>query len=122
GRQHGVRQLAPLRDEIHASQPLRERLGPIRLNSTSDANLWGEVQRLFLRLGPAEGRQWVRRAAEWTAQAGAQLTAQPAPSLHDESEVEIYPGLSGGITAPGLMLSPSAPLHPLVGEGPWEGG
>jgi hypothetical protein len=115
-----ARQLAPLREEIERSPELRDRLGGFRLYSTTDADLWGEAQRLFLRLAPAEAQRWSRRALEAAAQAGAQCVTRPGPCLRDAVEEEVYPGLGGGIAAAGLVLSPTAPLHPLVGEGPWE--
>ncbi len=118
--EHG-RQLAPLREEIEGSPELRERLGRFRLYSASDADLWGEVQRLFLRLGPAEAERWSRRALEIAEEAGARLVSRPGPSLRDETEEEVYPGLGGAVSAAGLVLSPAASLHPLVSAGPWEG-
>jgi hypothetical protein len=96
-------------------------LGPFRLFGDSDADLWGEMHRLFLRLGPAEAQQWSRRALEAAAQAGARPVTRSLPSLRDETEEEVYPGLDGSVAAPGLVLSPAAPLHALVGEGPWPG-
>jgi hypothetical protein len=114
-------QLAPLREEIESSPQLRERLGSFRLFSQSDADLWGETQRLFLRLAPAEVRQWSRRAQEAAAQAGARLVSRPTPALRDEADEEVYPALDGDIAAAGLVLSSAAPLHPRLGDGPWEG-
>jgi hypothetical protein len=91
-----ARQLASLREEIERSPELRERLGGFRLYSASDADLWGEVQRLFLRLAAAEARCWSRRALELAAQAGAQGVTRPGPCLRDAVEEEVYPGLGGG--------------------------
>ncbi len=116
GAQEGVRRLKRLREEIEGSRQLQDRLGPVRLGSAEDGALWGEVQRLFLRLSPSEAQHWSRRALQLAQQDGAAAGSSTPVRLFDESEGEVYSGLEGQIEARGLTLSPTAPLHPLLGE------
>jgi hypothetical protein len=115
-----LRYLSGLREDVEGSPQLQERLGPFRLRSRSDADLWGEIQRLFLRLSPAEARSWLRRVGA-VLPGGGLREAPPTKSLCDEADEEIYAGLTGSVEATGLQLSTGAPLHPLLGNGPWEG-
>jgi hypothetical protein len=112
--------LAALRAEVEGSARLQERLGPFRPQAATDAELWNEVQRLLLRLAPPDAQQWSARAAELACEAGARPASWVAHCLLDESSEVVYPGLTGSVEAPGLVLSPRATLHPALG-GPFTG-
>lgn len=111
--------LSRLRREIEGSRHLQERLGAIDLQGAGDRELWGEIQRLFLRLNPAEAQRWSQRAAGLARQAGAVAQTQDVQCLCDDVEEGVYPGLAGAVSAPGLQLSASAPVHRLLAA---EGG
>ena len=118
--------LAGLVAELKADPRAAPILGPDDLEAAgqaaSDAEAWGAVQRLLLRLPAAAAATWRARALACAGRAGARAdesdAAFPGPGdtlpLDDGDEV-IYPGLCGAIRAPGLRAARSAPIDPRLG-------
>ena len=111
--------LAGLVAELKADPRAAPILGPDDLEAAgqaaSDAEAWGAVQRLLLRLPAAAAATWRARALACAGRAGARAdesdAAFPGPGdtlpLDDGDEV-IYPGLCGAIRRP----RPPAPRGP----------
>jgi hypothetical protein len=80
----------------------------------SDDEIWGDVQRLLLRVPPPLADEWRQRSLQHAEQAGGLPDESPAtilPLLRDEV---IYPGLTGSIQAGGLRSAAGAALDPRV--------
>jgi hypothetical protein len=89
--------------------------GKAQVRTGSDEEIWGDVQRLLLRLPPALAEEWQRRSLQLAEQAGARANEETSsPALPLAEEKWIYPGLSGAVRAAGLRSSPTARLDPRI--------
>jgi hypothetical protein len=110
--------LTPLRQAFESAEVLRGHLGPVRCQGATDAEIWGEVQLLLLRLPGSLAVTWRQQAARLAQEAGARLDHSPTnadlvPWSRDE---EVYPGLLGSVQARGLRLERTAPLPASLGS------
>ncbi len=107
--------LNPLRDEILAQKSgLTIELGALKLREDSDAWLWRDVQLLLLRLPADQAVRWRDRARLIAEGVQCQITVHNVARFSFHTEELLFPGLEGAIQAPGLGLSPDAPLEPRV--------
>jgi len=95
----------------------------VSLQSSSDAQLWNEIQRKLLRVPKNVAQSWRERALMLAHEAGAipdwsERSLLALPFIRDEA---IYPGLTGTIQARGLRFSTNKPLHPRVQGGMLDG-
>jgi hypothetical protein len=111
--------LTKLREAVLTAPDLRPYLGDLKLQSTNDADLWNEVQRLFLRLPTSLAESWRQRTLGIVEQVGVRSDCQNVIELPfrdkilNEREI-LYPGLTGSVQTPGLCLSATAPLDSRV--------
>src|SRR5262249_36659753 len=88
------------------------RLGPVNkpipAPTGNDDEIWGDVQRLLLRLPPGVADEWRRRSLQHAEQAGARADTSPVTVLPLPWDEVVYPGLTGAVQAAGLRSSPSA--------------
>lgn len=84
------------------------------LREESDEAIWANVQHLLLRVPAYLAGEWRRRGRELAEQAGARVDESAAVALPLGRDELIYPGLTGGASAPGLRSTVSAPLDPRV--------
>jgi hypothetical protein len=109
----GPRLLALTR-AIVQDERLRAHLKGSFLADGDDEQIWGEAQRLLLRVPAALADEWRHRSQALAEQAGGRLDEWAAASLPLPWDEAIYPGVTGEIRAAGLRSVPTAALGPRV--------
>jgi hypothetical protein len=84
------------------------------IGEQDDAAIWGDVQRLLLRVPAYLADEWRRRAGELVARAGAEVDENATVVLPLGRDETVYPGLSGAVRATGLRSGASAEPDPRV--------
>jgi hypothetical protein len=80
------------------------------LREHDDEAIWGDVQRLLLRVPTYLAAEWRQRGRQFAEQAGARADDGSAVSLPLVKDETIYPGLAGSVQAAGLRSSAAAAL------------
>lgn len=99
------RKLINLHDAFMADSELHYYLGSFQLKSTTDGDLWNEIQRLLLRVPAHIANKWRQRAKKFAEEVGASEDKRALLKVPSSWDEIIYPGLSGSVQAQGLRLS-----------------
>lgn len=115
--------LSRLRDAFVSDKKLATYLGKVELKSTTDSDLWDEIQRKLLRVPESLAKSWRERALELAAEAGAreEKSQESLVKLPFHRDEVIYPALTGGVRAEGLCLSANTPMEARVAVDVKEG-
>jgi hypothetical protein len=97
--------LINLYDAFVADPELHYYLGSFQLKSTTDGDLWNEIQRLLLRVPAHIANTWRHRAKKLAEEVGAYEDRRALLRLPFSRDEILYPGLSGSVQAQGLRLS-----------------
>ena len=103
--------LIRLREVLLADKKILEHLGVIELHSSSDSDLWQEVQRLLLRLPEPEANRWQKLALELANEVGGEKDERSLIRLPFTKDEIVYPGITGKLEAKGLCLSTQEHLY-----------
>ncbi|MEH2211708.1 hypothetical protein [Nostoc sp.] len=109
--------LIHLREAFNSDSELNYYLGNSQLQSTTDSDLWNEIQRKLLRVPEDLAASWRSRTLDLAEQVGAiadNSNLYQLPFIRDEI---IYPGLSGTVQTQGLCLYQQALSNPLATQG-----
>ncbi len=117
----GSRLLDSLRDAFVSDAELRSYLGDFQLQSSTDSDLWGEIQRKLLRVPETLAKSWRERALALAQEAGATPDSSFCLKLPFSRDEILYPGLTGTVGALGLCLSASVPNDPRIAKGSLDG-
>jgi hypothetical protein len=112
----GLLILEHLRNDFISNATLRSHIGDLKLKSTSDSELWGEIQRLLLRLSERVAKEFGEKALQLVQQVGVEPDPSKVVELPFDKEFH-YPGLKGKVEAQGLHLSPKANLDERIVHG-----
>ena len=96
--------LQSLAQELQSDPDLVPYLGTISFSSNNDSQLWGDIQRLFLRLPENLAKFWQQRSLKQAISLGASENKRSLIKLDYIESSLIYPGLKGEIAARGLYL------------------
>jgi len=97
--------LIRLRDTFCSDTQLQNYLGKLQLQSTTDSELWNEMQLLLLRVPTNVADCWRQRLLELADLVGAKEDKRSPFSLPFSRDELLYPGLTGEIKTKGLSLS-----------------
>ena len=114
--------LGRLRQDFLDDQELQSYLDQVELHSTTDSDLWNEIQRLLLRVPENIAKEKQEHFLDIAEDAGAK--ADYKRSLYKipfSSSKVLYPGLTETVQASGLQLSDEVPLDQRLGEIKREG-
>jgi hypothetical protein len=84
------------------------------LREHDDEAIWGDVQRLLLRVPTYLAAEWRQRSRQFVEQAGARQDDASAVTLPLAKDETIYPGLAGAVQTAGLRSSGAALLDERV--------
>lgn len=104
--------LSHLREAFNSDSELNYYLGNSQLQSTTDSDLWNEIQRKLLRVPEDLATTWRSRTLDLAQEVGAiadNSNLFQLPFIRDEI---IYPGLSGTVQSQGLTLYQEALSNP----------
>ncbi|MBW4496538.1 MAG: hypothetical protein KME26_26360 [Oscillatoria princeps RMCB-10] len=110
-----------LRDAFVSDPELRSYLGDFQLESSTDSDLWGEIQRKLLRVPETLAKSWRERALALAQEAGAKPDTSFSLKVPFSRDEILYPGLTGSVRARGLCLSASEPNDARIAKGALEG-
>ncbi|KYC39390.1 hypothetical protein WA1_32185 [Scytonema hofmannii PCC 7110] len=97
--------LRPICEALLVDRELINYIGQYEFYSTSDADLWNEVQHLLLRVPEKLAQTWREYLVKAIIQVGAVEDKEFYSSLPFTRNECIYPGLSGKVKASGLWFS-----------------
>jgi hypothetical protein len=117
----GSRLLDSFRDDFVSNKDLRSYLGDFQLESSTDSDLWGEIQRKLLRVPETLAKSLREHALALAQEAGATPDSSFCLKLPFSRDEILYPGLTGSVIARGLCLSASVPNDPRIAKGALEG-
>ncbi|WP_017714820.1 hypothetical protein [Kamptonema formosum] len=115
------RLLNRLRDAFVSDLELRSYLGDFQLQSSTDSDLWGEIQRKLLRVPETLAKSWRERALALAQEADAKPDTNFSLKVPFSRDEILYPGLTGSVIARGLCLSASVPNDARIAKGALEG-
>lgn len=101
----GDLKLRPICEALLADRELISYIGQYEFYSTSDADLWNEMQHLLLRVPEKLAHTWREYLVKAISQVGAVEDKQLYSSLPFTRNECIYPGLTGKVKASGLWFS-----------------
>jgi hypothetical protein len=113
--------LRELANAVALDPHLRLAGGRAPIRDGSDEEIWGDVQRLLLRLPSPMAQDWKRRSLKYAEEAGARADLSSAAVLSLPRDEVIYPGLTGSVRFGGLRSTALAALDPRV-QPPADGG
>ncbi|MUG95329.1 hypothetical protein F7734_24370 [Scytonema sp. UIC 10036] len=97
--------LRPIYEPLLLDREFINYIGQYKFYSTSDTDLWHEVQNLLLRVPEKLAHTWREYLVKALSQIGAIEDKELYSSLPFTRHECIYPGLSGKVKAPGLWFS-----------------
>ncbi|MEH2464891.1 hypothetical protein [Nostoc sp.] len=109
--------LSYLREAFDSDSELSYYLGNSQLQSTTDSDLWNEIQRKLLRVPEDLAATWRQRTSDLAQKVGAIVdnsNLYQLPFIRDEI---IYPGLNGTVQTQGLGLSQQILLNSKITQG-----
>ncbi|KAF3888470.1 MULTISPECIES: hypothetical protein [Nostocales] len=101
----GELKLRQICEALLVDRELSNYIGQYEFYSTSDADLWNEIQRLLLRVPEKLAHTWREYLVKALAQVGAVEDKELYLSLPFTRHECIYPGLGGKVKASGLWFS-----------------
>ena len=108
--------LSNLRETFFSDENIQLYIGEASPQSTQDAELWNEIQKLLLRVPEMLADDWQHKALKLAQDVGAAPDSSQVITLPfsqdnpDYPSLSDYPGLQGTVEAQGLLLSTSAAL------------
>ncbi|MBF2065944.1 MAG: hypothetical protein IGS39_16215 [Calothrix sp. C42_A2020_038] len=97
-------------NKLYADRELLQYIGEYEFRSTSDGDLWNEIQRLLLRVPEKIAENWRQLSLQLAEEVGAKPDHRVYRQLPFTRCEIMYPGLMGSIKATGLCLSDRAPI------------
>jgi hypothetical protein len=97
--------LRNISETLLADRELSHYIGDYKFYSTTDGDLWNEMQRLLLRVPEKVANVWRERILAEANQLGAVEDKQSLLALPFSRYEYVYPGLTGKVKARGLCLS-----------------
>lgn len=104
-------------DEFFSHKRLSYYISDFQPQSTTDSDLWEEIQRILLRVPESIAEEWRDKAIKSAIKIGAkkkdEKKTKKLPFLENKL---LYPGLTGKINAEGIYLSTQCSLNPDIKE------
>jgi hypothetical protein len=101
----GDLKLKPIGEALLVERELINYIGQYELHSTSDTDLWNEIQHLLLRVPEKLAHTWREYLVKAISQIGIVEDKESYLSLAFTRHECIYPGLNGKVKASGLWFS-----------------
>jgi hypothetical protein len=95
---------------FQTERELIQYLGKYEFYSTTDSDLWNEIQRLLLRIPEKLAQTWRNRTLQMCRSFGATVDHRVYKQLPFSRSEIIYPGITGSVQATGLCLSDRASI------------
>jgi hypothetical protein len=110
--------LQHLSDAFFSDETLRYHLGDdLKPRSTTDSDLWEEIQKLLLRIPDPLAQKWKEKTLKLAQTVAAEAESSKVIQLPFSEDKLLYPGLSGSVDAKGIFLSTKAPLDSQITNG-----
>ncbi|PAX60491.1 hypothetical protein [Brunnivagina elsteri] len=103
-------QLQNIIEALQTDKELSQYIGEYKFHSSSDEELWNEIQRLLLRIPEKQAQIWRDRTLKLAAELGAIADHKVYKQLPFNRCEIMYPGLIGTINSTGLCLSDRIPI------------